>query len=210
MAELPSKSIPFYELSASRWKWADHGKCLTCGLLAEAEGSADIEIRISDRETGLHVNGGPIRPFCFINAADLVGEAIVSQDDPNRFAIGRIAADVVANDRHCAEWYPYTPGASPLWHHEERRMMHLEELRALREKEMAELRRQAEADSKAIAEALKDAAIATGRFTTKWTYVAVGVAVAALILVAVAYVFPGLGPTVGHWLNPAWAPTPRP
>lgn len=119
-------SEPFYRRAAARWPVEDHGKCLTCGLLAEPEGRNDLEIRDMDRRTGMHIDGGrPVLPFCFVAAASL-GDDLRPPPPSMQWPIASDVVAVIAKDRRCPEWYPYTPGASPLWHFEQTQMMHLE------------------------------------------------------------------------------------
>jgi hypothetical protein len=118
-------------------------------------------------------------------------------------------------DRSCPEWYPYSPGFSPKEHLEELRMRQLEEDRRKHDLELARLQLEAEQRSQAIAEALRATTEATGRFTTKWTYIAGGLAAGALLIVlltlvvaALSYLFPALGPHIGHDMAPGLQPRP--
>lgn len=200
----------YYDKAVSKYMATSRGRCSTCGFLANAVGDEDLEIRGAARDTGRDTLGKvPLGFWCYVNAQP------VRDDLPDLIASGKgeqqAVLDIFQKDRKCEDWYPYRPGASPLWHYEDMRMMLLEEARAQREQEMAAIQAQIQADHRGIAadslkiaQALKDAQDATGRFTTKWTYIAVGVAVTALALVIVAYVFPGLGPSIGHAINPAW------
>lgn len=197
----------YLERQAQHWDAYGRAKCLTCGFLATGDGPNDVEIRLPERELGFRLNGAHLLPFCLRAAADLRSEMVAISGG---VAAAGAVAQVIAAERNCPEWYPYTPGASPLWHHEEARMLHLENMRALREKEIAELNAQIQRDSKEIARQLHAVTVETSKFTTKWTYVAVGIAVVALVGVYLTYVFPGLGPSIGHIINPSWAPMPSP
>ena len=84
-------------------------------------------------------------------------------------------------------------------------MMQLEEDRRKHEVSLAQLRSQSDERAASIAESLHQVTVETGKFTTKWTYIAVGLAGAALLVVVANYIFPALGPAIGHWINPAWA-----
>jgi ElaB/YqjD/DUF883 family membrane-anchored ribosome-binding protein len=117
---------------------------------------------------------------------------------------------IINRDRGCPEWYPYTPGFSPKEHLEELRMRQLEEDRRKHDLELARLQREAEERSQAVAEALRAATEATGRFTTKWGYIAVGIAILALLLVAAGYLFPDLGRQIGHAVAPGLGVTATP
>lgn len=205
----------YYDRAAGKYEVRYRGRCSTCGFLAKAvTPTDDAEIRAIERDTGIDAYGKvPFTFFCFVNAQPIryeLGELMEAGKTERDAAVA-----VLQKDRHCADWYPYRPGAPPLWHYEDLRMMLLEEARAQREKEMAEIQAQIQADHKAIAAdslkialALKDAQDATGRFTTKWTRIAVGVALGALLIVGAAYIFPGFGPTIGHWINSSWAAKP--
>jgi len=207
----------YYDRAVAKYLPTSQGRCSTCGFLAKAVSSTDdAEIRAVERDTGYDAyNRVPTTFFCYVNAQpirDELAEILQSGRTEQEATL-----EVIQKERKCEDWYPYRPGASPLWHYEDLRLMLLEEARAQRENELASVQAQIQADHAAIAsdslriaQALKEAQDATGRFTTRWTYIAVGVAIAALLLVAVAYVFPSLGPTVGHAINPVWAPSPRP
>lgn len=207
----------YYERAVSNYKETARGRCSTCGFLTKAiSPTDDAEIRAIERDAGIDAYGKvPLSFFCFVNAQPIRNELVIPIA-PGKTEQSAVL-EIFQRDRKCADWYPYRPGASPLWHYEDMRMMYLEEARAQRERETSAIQAQIQADHKAIAadslkiaQALKDAQDATGRFTTKWTYIAVAVAAVALLLVGVAYVFPALGPTIGHAIFPSWAPTPKP
>ena len=196
--EPPGAKLRFFQDRATaRIPKADRGKCLTCGFVAEASGDADIEVRDIVRRVGTHPAGGrPVVAFCFVSAFDLVGEVGEILNKDNVAPTGRderrreAMVNVIAKDRQCSAWYPYTPGASPLWHREEWRMLSVERTRDEREREIAQIHERIQNDSKDIAQKLHDVTAATSRFTTKWTYVAVTVAGLALLLGAANYFYP--------------------
>jgi hypothetical protein len=198
---VPTPEPTFYSLALSKYPEADRGKCLSCGFLAEAvDASTDVEVRVAVREMGMHFDSGnPVRPFCFQNAQPIFAEynkvlADAPADTTGNFLARNLAAkaavEVIAKDRKCAEWYPYSAGASPLWHREEMRMMHLEELRRQNDLKIAELQAEDAKRGQEIAASLKATAEATGKFTTKWTYIAVLLAFLAVLGVFLAWLFP--------------------
>ena len=58
-----------------------------------------------------------------------------------------------------------------------------------------------QADSLEIGKTLASVATSTDRFQRRWARAAVGLAVAALIVVAGAWIFPDLGRHIGQWLD---------
>jgi hypothetical protein len=206
----------YYERAVGHYPSANRGRCQTCGFLANLVSGDSAEIPGGVRNNGIDRDGKtPIYSVCYVDAQPIWRET----ETALRSGKSEVEAvkEVFHKDRKCADWYPYRPGASPLWHYEDMRTMYLEQARAQRERETSTNQAQIQADHKAIAadslkiaQALKDAQDATGRFTTKWTYIAVGVAIAALLLIGVTYIFPELGPSIGHLINAAWAPSPKP
>jgi hypothetical protein len=116
----------YYDRAVSKYKPENRQRCSTCGLLAKAiTPTDDAEIRSVERDTGIDVYGKvPVSFFCYVNAQPIrqewaeLTEAGKSQQDAT--------VAVFQKDRQCDDWYPYRPGASPLWHYEDMRMMYLE------------------------------------------------------------------------------------
>ena len=220
-----------YELAAARYP-DTRGRCVSCGFFGKHK--ADWrEVGAEHRADGwLYDNepGGGFNPACIRGAADLgreffaklearrearqkAGESDVDAEgnpNPKPPSTEALLLEVLNLDRRCSEWYPYTSGFSPKEHVEELRMMQLEEDRRKHDMELANLQVRAQADSRAISESLVTVAERTERFTGRWTYAAFGVAVVALLVVVANYIFPALGPAIGHWINPAWAPSAKP
>lgn len=105
------------------------GRCISCGFLAKhAEPGGNyttyFEVETAERTSGLvfsHVPdsyGGPVKttPICFRNACAL-GQEIVDDGRPAELDADRDAARrVFLKDRHCDQWFQYTPGLSPQQH----------------------------------------------------------------------------------------------
>jgi hypothetical protein len=180
-------------------------------------------------------DGTPSVPWCLVHAADLPGEAqrhldfMVEQTktasnpiEPEDIFESRrqslttgpyithrdMAANfVIGANRKCPEWFPYREFQSPVEHRQERDMLRLEEERKAHQTRLAEMEAEIHRNSLKIAEALQAATEATGRFTTKWTYIAAGIAVLALLAFLAQYLFPDVGPTLGRLVTHA---SPRP
>jgi len=107
--------------------------------VAGDDGTADEEIRNIVRQTGVQTNGQHPKAFCFVNANPIAFEvlALVKAGKTLQEAL----LETFNNDRNCKSWYPYTPGASPLWHYEEMRMMFLEVERRQHDEAIEEERR---------------------------------------------------------------------
>jgi hypothetical protein len=207
----------------------DKGRCVSCGFIGR-HAFEWFEVSQGERDTGnlyTATRGGiSTKLGCIRNAANLAQERgeklairLAGKSIVDAEGIVDVAAeyealrDVLNTDRQCSEWYPYTQGFSPKEHVEQLQMMQLEEDRRQHDLALAQLQGKADERAVTIAESLhnvtvtlKDVTIATGKFTTKWTYIAFVVAVLAVIGVYLTYLFPALGPSLGHWLNPAWAP----
>jgi hypothetical protein len=196
----------------------DRGRCVTCGFVGR-HAFEWYEVSQEERDTGrLHsATRGGIRTKlgCIKNAADLVQEwgeqtttRLAGKPIVDAEGIVDVAAeygalrDVLTADRQCSKWYPYTQGLSPKEHVEELRMMQLEEDRRKHEVSLAQLQSKSDERAASIAESLHQVTVETGKFTTRWTYIAVGLAAAALLVVLASYLFPGLGPTIGHSIFP--------
>ncbi len=210
-----------YESAAARYA-ATRGRCVSCGFLAKHRDRWH-EATEEERETGTLLQGGAgweheinTVPACFVRAADLPAEYQAGLRTPAESlesgdtVLRRATLNIVTRDRGCPQWYPYSPGFSPKEHLEELRMMQLEDERRKHDLELAALQREADQRSLAIADALRATTDATAQFTTKWTYIAVGLAAAALIVLAIGYILPGLGPWLGNHVAPQFAPTPKP
>lgn len=174
------------ERAASRYPADQHGRCFSCGFLA-AHNNRWHEVIDEDRVRGnltrdfgtgyeREVN---TRPACFRHAFDLGSEWQREVDKLKSTEQASMAADlastaVMQTDRHCDDWYPYTPGFSP--------KEHLEELRA---HEMEEDRQRFQRDMAAI----------EGRFqafSKRWTITAVVVGVIAALIGATGVIFTAL------------------
>jgi hypothetical protein len=186
---------------------AQKGRCVSCGFLA-TYGDRWHEVSNRERRSGRFIVQDGMQAWsqvtCFRNAADLASE----MESSNPSAPNVIA--VIGRDRNCPEWFPYTPDRSPKEHLEKLEMIQLEHERKEHDLELARLHLDAEKQSQAIAAALKATTEATARFTTRWTYVAVAVAVVALVFVAANYFLPDLGRQIGHALLPNLTATPSP
>jgi len=160
-------------------------------------------------------------PYCICQAHDLSAEYLGLPQTRMGAATGspvaghgpaRTLEEILDGNRQCLRWFSYRPGFSPKEHLEVERMEELEQRRRDHELRLAameqEARRSAEqiqADSleiakqiKAATEANKATAEATGKFTSRWTYVAVGIATLAVLLAGVGAFF-----TAMTYLRPA-------
>lgn len=196
--------------AASRYPEDQHGRCATCGFCGVGRwySVGDPEPPIGEVHPWSRQDGvaqvGNFRSYivCFVSAADLYGEVEkvateLGHPNPN-MAVPEAATDrlIVLNfDRHCEEWYPYTPGLSPKEHLEQRLLIDLEHARREHDLRLSEMERegrrsseQIQADSLAIARAVKG-------FTTRWTYAAFGVALAVLVVGIVTLVFTAISAT---------------
>jgi hypothetical protein len=208
----------------------ERGRCVSCGFVGR-HAFEWYEVSQDERDTGRLYTATPdgrrsrTTLGCIKNAANLVQERgekltirLAGRPIADAEGIVDVAAeygalrDVLTTDRQCSKWYPYTQGFSPKEHVEELRMMQLEEDRRKHDLSLAQLQSQSDERAVSIAESLhqvtvslKDVTVETGRFTTKWTYIAFAVAALAVIGVYLTYLFPALGPAIGHWINPAWA-----
>jgi hypothetical protein len=162
-------------------------------------------------------------PGCVVGAFDLQAEAFALQErvgakyaaakeagepQPTDDAIELVTTEIIDRDRQCAKWFPYQPGLGPREHVERFHVLQLEQQRQAHELRVAEIEAGArqssekiQADSLEIAKALHKATEATGRFTTKWTYIAVSFAVVGVVLVGLTYLFPELGRHIGEWID---------
>ena len=216
MAAKPPEPPPTpYEIARSRHaqRWWYH--CKSCGFLARmVPRGPDQEVPTIVRDAGMDVVDGRTYEglYCFVNAQPIAAEFSDAVDKAHESRRGEFMAvlEVVNRDRDCRQWYPYTPGARPLWHVEDRRTTYLEELRAHREREMAGIQAEIQADHKAIAAANLDVAtklhevtVETGNFTNRWTrinfviaMVALGVAVLGVLIAGIALLHaPGTTPS---------------
>jgi hypothetical protein len=120
---------------------SSRGRCSTCGFLAKAIGGEDEEIRADARDTGIDIYGHePTSFFCFVNAQPIREEFAILT------TAGKVPAEAVRRvfqkDRKCEDWYPYRPGATPLWHYEDLRTMFVEEERRRHDVEMEAQRKE--------------------------------------------------------------------
>jgi hypothetical protein len=213
-----------YELAAARYP-ATQNRCVSCGFFGKHKGDW-FEASLEERTTGhLHTatTGWFTEPACIRGAANLAQEQADSSnaqlagrppvdDEGNPTLSSRDALlDVLNLDRRCPEWYPFTPGFSPKEHVEQLLMMQLEEDRRKHEVSLAQLQSKSDERAVSIAQSLHQVTVETGKFTTKWTYIAVGLAGAALLVVLATYVLPDFGRNIGDvilGLHPAPTPTP--
>jgi len=86
-------------------------------------------------------------------------------------------------------------------------MMQLEEDRRQHEISLAQLQNKSDERAASIAESLHQVTVETGKFTTRWTYVAVTLAAAALAVIAANYLFPEAGRALGNYIV-THAPSP--
>jgi hypothetical protein len=167
-------------------------------------------------------------PWCFVRAADLPREFDDEIEMPTLpvppGALDHLALLMVTTkDRACAEWWPNRDPLTPADHLRDRGMMRLEEARASREERLAEMERQAAADSakiqadsieiartnQATMDGLRGIAAKTDQFQSRWTKVAVGLALLTLAIVIVGYFLPHLGADIaGYFLGASPVPLP--
>jgi hypothetical protein len=162
-----------------------HGRCVSCGFLS-FYGWATPELRSVTRdwrESGI-LNG--LTLACFRQAADLYDEsydasAAVPDDEGNYPSptADKILA-VIRRDRSCPDWFPFQAGLTPKEHLERMNAMELEHQRQALQVRLAEMERASRASSEKIEADSLEIATAVKSFTTKWTYVAAGLAFAVL------------------------------
>jgi F0F1-type ATP synthase membrane subunit c/vacuolar-type H+-ATPase subunit K len=212
-----------YETASARYPESERHRCRSCGFLAKKR---DLWHEVTDEERDLgdlHGSTGRsyeqeinLRPACFRHAFGLGQEwkdAVAAAEADIRWpalpAVFRAGRTILDRDRECQKWCPYTPGFSPKDHFEELRMMQLEEDRRKHNVELAQLR--AASDERGLAlgrtladitTKLHDVASRTERFTTTWTYFALGIAITALLIAAV-----GVGYTVASYYHAGTATT---
>jgi hypothetical protein len=132
MPERDEPRIPeartYLQFAASRPK-KDWYRCSSCGFLAEALSKGmDREIPSIVRSVGVNPDTAQTpAAFCFVNAQRIADEITELQTAGAQDAVAFVR--VVAKDRNCTGWYPYTPGADPLWHYEDFRMQLIEQNR---------------------------------------------------------------------------------
>jgi hypothetical protein len=131
----------YYERAVSKYMSSSRGRCSTCGFLANAMGDEDLEIRAAARETGMDATGKvPLGFWCYVIAQpirDDLGDLIQSGKTEREAVL-----EIFQKDRKCDDWYPYRPGASPLWHYEDMRMMYLELERQRHDERLEDQRRE--------------------------------------------------------------------
>jgi hypothetical protein len=132
----------------------------------------------------------------------------MEQPGAANFSRDKHVRDAIVRDRRCARWFEYQPSRSPKEHLERFEMLQLEKDRADLQVRLADMEREArrssekiQADSLEIGKTLASVATSTDRFQRRWARAAVGLAVAALIVVAGAWIFPDLGRHIGQWLD---------
>lgn len=158
---------------------AEKGKCQTCGLLAKNPTPkyaalptlGYYEIDPYTRAQGSHSHLFKVRPdlagrqicetdvVCFINVADLMdGVRDIPDDGRLETAEQRrtLILAAIAADRHCASWYPHTPGFSPRGHYQQLQMQRLEDDRRAFEMKLFELGQKAEENSLRVAQDSKE------------------------------------------------------
>jgi len=174
-------------------------QCATCGFLEAGDvihgnGRPATMREREDGSVGLHFR-------CFRQAQPIHEElrAELSKPSSNGVPYQVAALEVIRRDRWCDRWFKFEPGSSLKDHLDWLHMLQLDEARREHELRLAgmeaESRKSAEkiqADSLEIAKALKTTTEATGRFNTKWTRIAVAIAVAALLAAGTAAVFEAL------------------
>jgi len=181
----------------------DHGRCWNCGFLGQLGDLGWYEVPPGNRTDGRlflalvpsavgRIDSLPTKPACIVWAVDHETEystRVAKGEQPQE--IGR---DILNRPRDCTQWFGYQRGSSPKEHLDWARMLTLEDLQRRAREDSLRIQE----DSLRIAEALKDISAqskdihegtarlteATGRFTTKWTYIAFGIALAALFLAA--------------------------
>jgi hypothetical protein len=210
-------------------------QCMSCGFLAKR--SIDPahpgveEVTVEDRKSGrLFALRTGIRsiPWCFIrptSEVDLQREveraASASRDRqreqgiPDVMQVSFPESDV--NVPLCPEWFYYRQFLSPAEHREERNMLRLKEMErqqaennlALAEalKGIAQQTLDIAAQTKQIHEDAQKSSTKTDDFMSRWTRVAVGLAVAALAIAALGYFAPDFGRQIVSNLTGA-RPTP--
>jgi hypothetical protein len=120
------------------------GRCINCGFLGQrGKGSDSTECRgVSEEkrlkgEITLYKGSEEALPCCFVGAYDLFGElGGISYPEPGYR--GELS-EIIAKDRQCEHWYPWTEFRSPAQHYEEFKMKQLEEQRTQSERLMHRL-----------------------------------------------------------------------
>jgi hypothetical protein len=111
----------------------------------------------------------------------------------------RALLEVTNRDRHCPDWYPYQAGLDPQAHLDQMQVIQLEEARYENQMVLAKVQADSQASlaavtttSQAIQKEIRDITEAAKSFTTRWTYVAVGIAAFALVAACAAVLFVAL------------------
>jgi hypothetical protein len=221
LREVSWLAMRLYEAAAARYP-GNQNRCVSCGFFGKHKIDW-LEVSLEERATGVLRTaeaGWFTQPACIRGAADLAeergknlaerqaGQSLADAErNANMAGVRESLLDVLNFDRECPEWYPYTPGFSPKEHVEQLQMMQLEADRRTHELQLAKLR--AEADQRAAEAAQRSVEISTklhevsketARFTTHWTYVAVALAGAALLVILANYLFPDAGPAIGRFI----------
>lgn len=185
----------------------EKGRCRSCGFLAKHSLFARSprprfhEIEAGERRSANHVSiftypatvgtrmlNVEAEVVCFVHEYDLMEELPnVSRGelkDATELQRAEVAVEVIAKDRHCQAWYPYTPGFGPSEHYEELKMQRLEQDRRTFEMQLAAMGERAQERSAAIAEenknliaGLKEIAEKNDRFSRRVTALVILLAV---------------------------------
>lgn len=138
---------------------------------------------------------------CFFGRVNFMSQIKREVDQGER---DRKTLSLIAEDRHCEAWYPYTPGFSPREHYEQLDMQRIEDDRRAFEMKLFEISQDAQKasiqiaqDSKAIVADLKAIAEKNDRFSRRVTVWVILLAVLQVVGALVAL------PSVS-WVQRLW------
>lgn len=188
----------------------ERGRCHSCGFLGQ-RGIMDVWFTASPelRAAGWFPLGPRgqdgkqtyVEPGCIVGAASLETEyRAATKAAPQGTTFEVIGKQVTYLDRKCPQWFPFQPGLSPKEHVERYHVLQLERERYDLQMRLAQMEGEANAQSVKIAEALRDTASRTEKFTTRWTYAAFVIALLGVLLIAATYLFPDFGRGAGEWI----------
>jgi hypothetical protein len=127
-------------------------------------------------------------PACFVQTQNLyqeVRDADASDRpvdaEPAEFGSATFAV-VIGKDRQCPDWFRFQPGRSLAQHLDDKIQMELELQRESLQVRLAEMERDSRATSERIEADSLEIARALKSFTTRWTYIAAGLAFAVLVV----------------------------
>jgi hypothetical protein len=131
---------------------------------------------------------GGLALVCFRQAADLsdesydAGPAIPDEEGNAPSPPPASILAVIRRDRNCPDWFPFQAGLTPREHLERMNAIELEQQRQALQVRLAEMELASRASSEKIEADSLEIARAVKSFTTKWTYVAAGLAFAVFVV----------------------------